>query len=97
MKTAILLSTYNPNAAYLQAQLASIEAQTLPCTLVQRDDSETRLGAKRSFEKLLRETEGFDYYAFADQDDVWKPEKMEVLMRMMRAFTFAPLASGLVS
>ena len=84
MKTAILLSTYNPNAAYLQAQLASIEAQTLPCTLVQRDDSETRLGAKRSFEKLLRETEGFDYYAFADQDDVWKPEKMEVLMRTMQ-------------
>ena len=84
MKTAILLSTYNLDAAYLQAQLASIEAQTLPCTLVQRDDTETHLGAMKSFEKLLAETEGFDYYAFADQDDVWKPEKMEVLMTAMQ-------------
>lgn len=84
MMTAILLSTYHPNEAYLAAQLASIEQQTLPCTLIRRDDSETHLGAMRSFETLLRENEGFDYYAFADQDDVWKPEKMEVLMHAMQ-------------
>ena len=84
MKTAIMLSTYHPNAAFLEAQLASIQAQTLPCTLLQRDDSETRLGAMRSFETMLQRAEGFDYYAFADQDDVWKPEKMAVLMEVMQ-------------
>ena len=84
MKTAVLLSTYHPNAVYLAEQLASIEKQTLPCELIQREDDETRLGAMRSFEKLLRDAEGFDYYAFADQDDVWEPEKMEVLVREMQ-------------
>lgn len=84
MKTVILLSTYHPNEAYLSAQLASIEAQTLPCTLIRRDDSETHLGAQRSFEVMLTEAEGYDYYAFADQDDVWKPEKMSVLMQAMQ-------------
>ena len=84
MKTAILLSTYHPNAVYLAEQLASIEKQTLPCDLIRREDDETRLGAMRSFEKLLSETDGYDYYAFADQDDVWEPEKMEVLVAEMQ-------------
>jgi len=83
MKTAILLSTYQPDAAYLAELLESIEEQTVSADLIQRDDSKTKLGAMKSFEKLLREAEGYDYYAFADQDDVWKPEKMEVLIGAM--------------
>ena len=83
MKTAILLSTYRPNAVFLAELLDSIEKQTVASELVQRDDSETKLGAMKSFETLLRENDGFDYYAFADQDDVWKPEKMERLEQIM--------------
>ena len=83
MKTAILLSTYRPNAVFLAEMLDSIEKQTVPAELIQRDDTETKLGAMHSFETLLREAEGYDCYAFADQDDVWKPEKMERLLEIM--------------
>ena len=83
MRTAILLSTYCPNATYLSEQLDSIGRQTVSCALVRRDDSETHLGAMKSFETLLQETDGYDYYAFADQDDVWKPQKMERLIGAM--------------
>ena len=35
------------------------------------------LGAARSFFRLLAEApEGYDYYAFCDQDDVWLPHKL---------------------
>lgn len=30
----------------------------------------------RSFLDLVKHCEGYDYYAFADQDDVWKPAKL---------------------
>lgn len=40
--------------------------------------SSERLGPARSFLKLLAEAGGsFDYYFFADQDDVWFPDKVE--------------------
>lgn len=81
---AVLLSTYKPKAEYLQAQVASIEAQSVPCKLIVRDDSETRLGAMGSFERLLEENPGYAYYAFADQDDVWKPNKLESMLDIMR-------------
>lgn len=35
------------------------------------------LGAAKSFMKLLQDNEGFDYYAFADQDDYWYPDKLK--------------------
>ncbi len=39
--------------------------------------STSRLGAAGSFFTLLSEVgDGFDYYAFADQDDVWLPDKI---------------------
>lgn len=42
------------------------------------------LGACRSFERLMMQCGGADYYAFADQDDVWKPEKLAICVEAMR-------------
>lgn len=35
------------------------------------------IGYKRSFFELLRMTEGFNYYALSDQDDIWLDDKIE--------------------
>ena len=35
------------------------------------------IGPARSFLSILLECEEYDYYAFADQDDVWKEDKLE--------------------
>ena len=35
------------------------------------------LGAAKSFIQLLRTHPGYDFYSFADQDDVWDPDKLE--------------------
>lgn len=40
--------------------------------------NEENLGSNRTFERLTSEAEG-DYFAYCDQDDVWLPEKLEVL------------------
>lgn len=42
--------------------------------------NEKNLGSNLTFERLTREAEG-DYFAYCDQDDVWLPEKLEVLQR----------------
>lgn len=36
------------------------------------------LGSNKTFEKLTCEAEG-DYFAYCDQDDIWLPEKLEIL------------------
>ena len=43
-------------------------------------------GAKENFARLLElaRTSGADYFALADQDDVWLPEKIELLRKRMR-------------
>ncbi len=46
--------------------------------------NEPGLGAVRNFEKALSLTEG-DYIFFADQDDVWLPEKIELSLEQMKA------------
>ncbi|MEN8169038.1 MAG: glycosyltransferase family 2 protein [Pseudomonadota bacterium] len=46
------------------------------------DDSRGNLGPAQSFKALLNETEA-DYVLFADQDDVWLPEKVQVLVAEM--------------
>ena len=104
-RVAILLSTFN-GAAFLAAQLASLQQQTLPgWTLYWRDDGSNdgtqrvmrdfmagpegarcievaelpgRLGPAGSFMALLRAAAAADpdVVAFADQDDVWLPEKL---------------------
>lgn len=40
--------------------------------------NERNLGSNGTFERLTQEAEG-DYFAYCDQDDVWLPEKLEVL------------------
>lgn len=37
----------------------------------------TNIGSARSFHELLHRAPNADYYAFADQDDVWLPSKVE--------------------
>lgn len=36
------------------------------------------IGWKSSFSWLLRNVQGYEYYAFSDQDDVWNPMKLKV-------------------
>ena len=44
---------------------------------IQIIDSDIHIGAAQSFLHLLADAgDGFDYYAFSDQDDVWLPDKM---------------------
>lgn len=35
------------------------------------------IGFLKSFMELLKEVNGYDFYSFADQDDVWYPEKLQ--------------------
>lgn len=42
--------------------------------------NEDNLGSNKTFERLTREAEG-EYFAYCDQDDVWLPEKLEVLQK----------------
>lgn len=42
--------------------------------------NEENLGSNRTFERLTQEAEG-EYFAYCDQDDVWLPEKLEVLQK----------------
>ena len=44
-----------------------------------------RLGASKSFLTLLREAEGYPFVAFADQDDVWLPSKLERAVTYLRS------------
>lgn len=43
------------------------------------------IGACRSFERLLAQCGDADYYAFADQDDVWRPNKLAVCLSAIQA------------
>jgi len=45
---------------------------------------EKRVGSNRVFEALTRVAEG-EYFAYCDQDDVWLPEKLEILQKEMEA------------
>ena len=43
------------------------------------------IGACRSFERLLTQCGDADYYAFADQDDVWRPDKLDICLSTIQA------------
>lgn len=45
-------------------------------------DSEN-VGACHSFERLLAQCDGADYYAFSDQDDIWKPNKLALSLQAL--------------
>ena len=66
----------SPNVPY--AEIQSLAAQCItafPYTIAR---NEKNLGSNSTFERLTREAEG-EYFAYCDQDDVWKPEKLTVL------------------
>lgn len=49
------------------------------------------LGACASFERLLAQHGGADYYAFCDQDDIWMPDKLSICVEeMQRQEQFQP-------
>lgn len=48
------------------------------------------LGPARSFMHLLQNAPTSDYYAFADQDDVWLPEKLSVAVNSLSEHEYAP-------
>lgn len=108
MTTAILLATYQ-GAAYLDAFLASLAAQTdqdFTCYIHDDGSSDetpaiirgwcekdpahfiqlegpTQGSAKANFLWMLSQVEA-DVYLFADQDDVWLPEKAEIEVARVR-------------
>lgn len=55
--------------------------------------NQERLGSTRNFEKAIALCEG-DWIALCDQDDIWLPEKLEVLSATLRA---APALGGAFS
>lgn len=49
-------------------------------------DDHQHYGPKRSFFELLYRVHGYPYYAFADQDDIWKPRKLAVALEKMKGY-----------
>ena len=66
----------SPTVSYEQIQSCVQDCIThFPYTITR---SEKNLGSNGTFELLTREAEGV-LFAYCDQDDVWLPEKLEVL------------------
>jgi len=55
--------------------------QTQNCRIVL--EKAENVGAQRSFLELIRLAQDASFYFFADQDDVWDPEKIEVAVNAM--------------
>lgn len=47
--------------------------------------SSCNLGPAKSFMELLYSVGNYDYYAFADQDDIWKKEKISRAVKMLES------------
>ena len=68
----------SPTVPYSEIQnLASKCITAFPYSIERNTDN---LGSNATFELLTQEAEG-EYFAYCDQDDVWLPEKLEVLQR----------------
>ncbi|WP_281446839.1 glycosyltransferase [Leuconostoc mesenteroides] len=48
--------------------------------------AEKNVGVKLSFYKLMEKIEGFDYYFFSDQDDVWLENKVQSMVNRLQKF-----------
>ena len=48
--------------------------------------SDRNLGPANSFMELLYSAGKYDYYAFADQDDIWKPEKLTAAISLLSQY-----------
>lgn len=79
----VLLATCRPDTGMLKAQIDSIRMQRdVELNLIVREDAAGE-GACANFARLL-EMSTADYCAFADQDDVWLPDKLARLLAKMR-------------
>lgn len=58
------------------------------------DDGLGNLGVPDSFYQLALDVPEADYYAFADQDDIWNPEKLEWAVDRLEAKKIQILAEG---
>jgi glycosyltransferase involved in cell wall biosynthesis len=78
---AVCLATHRPDPELLRRQLASLDAQTYADRVLVREDDEAGSGAYRAFERCLgRAPAEARYVAPCDQDDVWHPDKLAVLV-----------------
>ena len=48
------------------------------------------LGPARSFMDLIEKSDEYDYYAFSDQDDVWKPKKLISAINKLKEYNNTP-------
>lgn len=62
-----------------QARLVAAK-YNLPCEIIEGNN----IGFLNSFEELLLNAQGFQYYAFSDQDDVWQPEKLSKAIAVLQ-------------
>jgi hypothetical protein len=78
---AVCLATHRPDSDLLRRQLASLDAQTHRDVVLVREDDEAGSGAYRAFERCLaRVPADARHVAPCDQDDVWHPDKLAVLV-----------------
>jgi hypothetical protein len=78
---AVCLAVHRPDPELLRRQLASLEAQTYGDRTLVRFDDEAGMGAYRAFERCLgRAPAEAAFVAPCDQDDVWHPDKLAVLV-----------------
>jgi glycosyltransferase involved in cell wall biosynthesis len=78
---AVCLAVHRPDPELLRRQLASLDAQTYRDRTLVREDDEAGSGAYRAFERCLaRVPAAAAYVAPCDQDDVWHPDKLAVLV-----------------
>ncbi len=66
------------------AKIASLVEECITAFPYEIERNSKNLGSNATFERLTAEATG-DYFAYCDQDDVWLPEKLEVLQREIEA------------
>ena len=78
---AVCLAVHRPDPELLRRQLASLDAQTYADRVLVREDDAAGIGAYRAFERCLaRAPADPRFVAPCDQDDVWHPDKLAVLV-----------------
>ena len=56
---------------------------------------EKNIGYIKSFFELIRDAEGYDYYALSDQDDIWLEDKIEIAIKTCEECAYGgPLLYG---
>lgn len=78
---AVCLAVHRPDSELLRRQLASLDAQTYAARVLVRENDDAGTGAYRAFERCLaRAPADAAFVAPCDQDDVWHPDKLAVLV-----------------